>query len=120
MTKITSRTVFYNLIFISLAYCSICKSLACSLVWNVVIILLFFAVFHYNPSFVVLGPNQLVRHETVSKKVVVNNPPRTVVLLVIVLEAWKTYESFLWLVDFSHFEKIMQAINKLLGLSVCV
>src|SRR5688572_774695 len=74
LTKVISRAIFYKLIFISLAHCSTYKSLACNPVRNGVIFLLLLAIFHYDPSFTVLGPNQIVSHETVFKQGVVNSP----------------------------------------------
>jgi hypothetical protein len=85
-----------QLFFVSLTHCSIYKRLACSLlVQNVVSILLSFAIFHYSPSFAMLGPNHIVRHRTVSNQVVVKSLTGSVVVGVSALGALITYERLL-------------------------
>src|SRR3954464_3375954 len=85
----------------------------------IVTVLLFFVVFHYNPYFSLLGPNIIVWHETLIKKVDVKGFPFRVRLRIPTHSAWTTHKTIL-LVCLSHFEKIIHARNVLGGASVTV
>jgi hypothetical protein len=70
-------------------------------------------VFHHNPLFTVLGPNHIVRHESLFNQVEVKSPRVRVVFVIFALRAWTTHESLWVLVGFGHFEKSMHASNVL-------
>ena len=64
-------------------------------------------------------PNIIVWHETLVKKVGVEDFPVRVRLRIPTFRAWTTHKTIL-LVCLSHFEKIMHALNVLGGVSVTV
>src|SRR3954462_224840 len=86
---------------------------------KIVIVLFLFVVFHHNPYFSMLGPNIIVWHETLIKKVDVKGFSFRVRLHIPTHSAWTTHKTNL-LVCLSHFEKIMHSINVLGGASVTV
>ena len=76
----------------------------------VVIILFLFIVFHHNPSFSVLGPNIILWHEIILKKVQVKGFRVRVILHIPIDSTWTIHKTIL-LVCLSHLEKIMQILN---------
>ena len=66
-----------------------------------------------------LGTNIIVWHETLIRKVGVKDFPVRVRLRIPTYRAWTTHKTIL-LVCLSHYEKIMQALNVLGGVSVTV
>jgi len=64
-----------------------------------------------------VGSTNVIRYETISENVTVKSFWRGAILLILAIFAWAAHESIL-LVCLSHIQKIMQAINKLLEMSV--
>ena len=63
------------------------------------------------------GPTEVFGHETMSENVTVKGSPRGVIFIILAVYARAAYETIL-LVCLGHIQKIMQAINELLGTSV--
>jgi hypothetical protein len=67
----------------------------------------------------VLGPNIIVWHETLIKQVAVKDFLVRVRLQIPTCRAWTTHKTIL-LVSLGHFEKMMHALNVLVGASVTI
>ena len=63
------------------------------------------------------GPTEVFGHETMSENVSVKGSPRGVIFIILAVYARAVHETIL-LVCLGHIQKIMQAINELLGTSV--
>ena len=64
-----------------------------------------------------LGSTEVFGHETMSENVTVKGSPREVIFIILALYVRAAHETIL-LVCLGHIQKIMQAINELLGTSV--
>ena len=63
------------------------------------------------------GPIEVFGHETMSENVSVKGSPIGVIFIILALYAWAAHETIL-LIHLGHIQKIVQAINELLGTSV--
>jgi hypothetical protein len=72
---------------------------------GVIIVLLFIAIFHHNPSFSVLGPNIIAGHETGPKQVALNGSRASVILLIPTFNTWTKHEAFPMLVPLRRIAK---------------
>ena len=64
-----------------------------------------------------LGSAEVLGHETMSENVIVKGSPREVIFIILAVHARAAYETIL-LICLVHIQKIMQAINELLGTSI--
>jgi len=65
----------------------------------------------------VLGPTEVFGHETMNENMTVKGSPREIIFITLAVYAWAAHETIL-LVCLGHIQKMMQAINEFLGISV--
>jgi hypothetical protein len=65
------------------------------------------------------GPTNIIGYETISKNMAAKDPSRGVILLVLAISTRAAHETIPH-VCLGHIQKIMQAINELVGMSVSI